>query len=173
MKRTKPVPLDVSSNDNDKPSASNGTKDLAGRKRPKTDNAVIVPDEKIVTTEELMLRSAKMYQEYMKQIPIPAQNGSVITFTSWGGLAKSMKQLYQQPLHYLTNVRVKEWDQIRWDADVKAEPLDSIIHPCKAETNIWLMEEVHRLTSSYQFLAKLWLADPMYNAFIDSVFPHL
>nr|XP_043612885.1 protein RDM1-like [Erigeron canadensis]XP_043612886.1 protein RDM1-like [Erigeron canadensis] len=173
MKRTEPVPLDISSDEDDKPSASNGTKDPAGGKRLKTDTAVIVSDKKVVVTEELMIRSAKMYQEYMKQIPIPAQRGSVITFTSWSGLAKSMKQLYQQPLHYLTNVRVKEWDQLRGDADIRAEPLDTIIHPCKAETNIWLMEEVHRLTSSYQFLAKLWLADPMYNASIDSVFPQL
>lgn len=111
-----------------------------------------------------------MYQEYMKQITIPTQRESVISFTSWSGLAKSMKQMYQQPLHYLTNIRIKEWDKMRSDGD---EPLDTIIHPCKAETNIWLMEEVHRLTSSHEFLAKLWLADPMYNASIDSVLPQL
>lgn len=109
----------------------------------------------------------------MKHIPLPAQRASVISFTSWSGLAKSMKQMYQQPLHYLTNIRVKEWDQMRSDADIKSEPLDTIIHPCKAETSIWLMEEVHRLTTSHQFLAKLWLANPMYNVSIDTVFPQL
>ena len=112
-----------------------------------------------------------MYQEYMRQIPIPSQRGSVIPFATWKDLATSMKQLYQQPLHYLTNIRVKEWDEMA--SDEGAGALDTIIHPCKAETNIWLMEEVHRLTSSYQFIAKLWLADPMYHASIDKVFPQL
>ncbi|XP_071732876.1 protein RDM1-like [Rutidosis leptorrhynchoides] len=172
MKSTLPVPLDISSDEDDKPSPSNGTKNLAGTKRPKLETAVIMPLKNVVT-QEILIRSAKMYQDYMKQIPIPAQRGSVISFTSWSSLAKSMKQLYWQPLHYLTNVRVKEWDQMRSDDVINGEPLDTIIHPCKAETNIWLMEEVHRLTTCHQFLAKLWLANPMYNAFIDSVFPQL
>ncbi|KAJ0552940.1 putative protein RDM1, plant, RDM1 superfamily [Helianthus annuus] len=170
MKRAMPAEaLAISSDDDDDPAPSNGTKHLAV-KRPKTEFTVINLAKK-VGTEELLIRSAKMYQEYMKQIPIPAQRGSVISFTSWSGLAKSMKQLYRQPLHYLTNVRVKEWDRMRGDEAI--EPLDTVIHPCKAETNIWLMEEVHRLTASHQFLAKLWSADPMYNASIDSVFPQL
>ncbi|KAI3731036.1 hypothetical protein L1987_62219 [Smallanthus sonchifolius] len=175
MKRTMSMPaqpLDISSDDDDDPAPSNGTKHLAVGKRPKTELTIINPTKK-VAAEELLMRNAKMYQEYMKQIPIPAQRGSVISFTSWSGLAKSMKQMYRQPLHYLTNIRVKEWDRMRSDAAIKDEPLDTVIHPCKAETNIWLMEEVHRLTSSYQFLGKLWLADPMYNASIDSVFPQL
>ncbi|XP_076901910.1 protein RDM1-like [Bidens hawaiensis] len=164
MKRTMPAqPLDISSDDDD---PKQGTV-----KRPKTELTVITPTKKVLP-EDLLTRSAKMYQEYMNEIPIPAQRGSVISFTSWSSLAKSMKQMYRQPLHYLTNVRVKEWDRMRSDA-AGDEPLDTVIHPCKAETNIWLMEEVHRLTASYQFLAKLWSADPMYNAFIDSVFPQL
>ncbi|KAK9072781.1 hypothetical protein SSX86_009216 [Deinandra increscens subsp. villosa] len=195
MKRTMSLqPLDISSDDED-PAPLNGNKCLTVDKRPKNEFIVANPTKKVsaegnllhavgyhhfscllslTIDAELLSRSAMMYQEYMKQIPIPAQRGSVISFTSWSGLAKSMKQMYQQPLHYLTNIRVKEWDRMRGDAaDVTDEPLDTIIHPCKAETNIWLMEEVHRLTSSYQFLAKLWLADPMYNASIDSVFPQL
>ncbi|KAI3734796.1 hypothetical protein L6452_14275 [Arctium lappa] len=170
MKRTMPFALDISSDDDDEPSPSNGTKNLAGGKRPKSETAIINPAKK-VETEELLTKSAKMYQEYMQQIPIPAQRGSVIPFATWKDLATSMKQLYQQPLHYLTNIRMKEWDEMA--SDEGAAALDTIIHPCKAETNIWLMEEVHRLTSSYQFLAKLWLADPMYHASIDKVFPQL
>ncbi|KAG1334013.1 hypothetical protein COCNU_03G001320 [Cocos nucifera] len=60
-----------------------------------------------------LIRKAEMYQEYMKQIPIPAHRGSVIPFTSWQGLAKSVKQLYGQPLHYLTNILLKQWDLSR------------------------------------------------------------
>ncbi|XP_076960437.1 protein RDM1-like [Bidens hawaiensis] len=166
MKRTMPAQLlDISSDDDDKPKQDTV-------KRPKTELTVITPTKKVLS-QDLLIRSAKMYQEYMNEIPIPAQRGSVISFTSWSNLAKSMKQMYRQPLHYLTNVRVREWDQMRSDAAGGDEPLDTVIHPCKAETNIWLMEEVHRLTTSHQFLANLWSADPMYNAFIDSVFPQL
>ncbi|KAI3517283.1 hypothetical protein L1887_16496 [Cichorium endivia] len=170
MKRSIPLALDISSDDDDddKPSPSNGTKNPI-EKRLKIETTVIKPAKKVIT-EELLIRSAKMYQDYMKEIPIPSQRGSIIPFKSWTELANSMKQLYQQPLHYLTNIRMKEWDQMRSGTD---EALDTIIHPCKAETNIWLMEEVHRMTSSHQFIAKLWIDDPMYYAFIDSVFPQL
>lgn len=128
---------------------------------------------KEVICEDALMRRAKMYQEYMKEIPVPTIRGSLIPFTSWTGLAKSIKQLYGQPLHYLTNVRIKQWDQMRVGADDEDTPLDSVIHPRKAEATIWLTEEVHRLTSSHLHLSKLWLADPMHYAFIDPVFPEL
>ncbi|CAI9296076.1 unnamed protein product [Lactuca saligna] len=174
MKRSVPYALDISSDDDDdddKPSPSNGIKNVSITKRPKIEPTLInpIPAKKVIT-EELLRKSAKMYQEYMKEIPIPAQHRSIIPFKSWTGLANSMKQMYQQPLHYLTNIRMKEWDEMR-DGDPLR--LDSMIHPCKAETNIWLIEEVHRLTSSHQFIAKLWIADPMYYTFIDSVLPQL
>lgn len=114
-----------------------------------------------------------MYQEYMKQIPIPARRGSLIPFSTWMGLGKSLKQLYGQPLHYLTNVQLKQWDQMRINSENEWKPLDTIIHPSKAEANIWLIEEVHRQTSSHHHLAKLWLSDPMHHAFVDSIFPQL
>jgi hypothetical protein len=114
-----------------------------------------------------------MYQEYMKQIPIPIHRGSVIPFTTWMGLGKSIKQLYGQPLHYLTNNLLKQWDQMRIGSEDEQRPLDTIIHPCKAEATIWLAEEVHRTTSSHLHLAKLWLFDPMHHAFVDSIFPQL
>ena len=114
-----------------------------------------------------------MYQEYMKRIKIPTHRGSVIPFNSWTGLAKSMKELYGQPLHYLTNIHVKRLDRLRIGAEDEDRPLDIVIHPSKAEVSIWLMEEIPRLTSSHHFLAKLWTADPMYHAFIDPIFPRL
>ncbi|KAL4575158.1 hypothetical protein LXL04_022000 [Taraxacum kok-saghyz] len=172
MKRTSPVPLDISSDEDDKPSQSNGIKNLSISKRPKLEPTSITNPAKQVITQELLTKSAKMYQEYMKEMPIPSQHMSVIPFSSWTGLAKSMKQMYKQPLHYLTNIRIKEWDQMR-EIVGNDVALDTVIHPCKAETNIWLMEEVHRLTSSYQYLAKLWIQDPMYYTFIDSDSPQL
>uniref|UniRef100_A0A0E0LDP9 Uncharacterized protein n=1 Tax=Oryza punctata TaxID=4537 RepID=A0A0E0LDP9_ORYPU len=89
-----------------------------------------------------------MYQEYMKHIPVPAHRGSVIPCTTWLGLGRSVKQLYKQPLHYLTNVLLKQWDQQRVGSDDEHRPLDAIIHPVKAEALIWITEEVHRLTTS-------------------------
>ncbi|KAL2932932.1 Protein RDM1 [Bienertia sinuspersici] len=118
-------------------------------------------------------RRAKMYQEYMKQIPIPSERGSIIPCNSWMGLAKSIKELYGQPLHYLTNTLVKQWDQARFETGEDFQPLDTVIHPLKAEATIWFVEEVHRQTASYHQLSKLWLADPLHHAFIDPIFPKL
>lgn len=123
--------------------------------------------------EDVVIRRAEMYQEYMKQIPIPARRGSLIPFDSWMGLAKSIKQLYGQPLHYLTNILVKQWDQLRIGSEDENRSLDSIIHPSKAEASIWLIEEVHRQTTSPHHMAKLWLSDPMHYAFVDSIFPQI
>ncbi|KAJ8633170.1 hypothetical protein MRB53_026506 [Persea americana] len=122
-----------------------------------------------VNPEAAVIKRVEMYQEYMKQIPIPTNRGSVIPFTTWQGLAKSLKKLYGQPLHYLTNITLKQWDELRIGADDEHLPLDTIIHPCKAEATIWLMEEVHRLTSSHHHLVELWASDPMHHAFVDPV----
>lgn len=112
-----------------------------------------------------------MYQEYMKQIPIPTTRGSIIPFNSWAALGNSLKQLYSQPLHYLTNILLRQWDRQRFGSEDEHTPLDTMIHPCKAEATIWLIEEVHRATTSHHHIAKLWLSDPMYHAFVDSAFP--
>lgn len=130
-----------------------------------------VVDEK--SSEGSLFRKAKMYQEYMKKVAIPPQRGSIIPCNSWMGLGKSIKALYGQPLHYLTNILLKKWDQARFETGEEFQPLDTVIHPLKAETTIWLIEEVHRRTASYHQLAKLWLADPMHRAFIDPIFPKL
>ncbi|KAL7177874.1 hypothetical protein ACSBR2_031103 [Camellia fascicularis] len=122
---------------------------------------------------DMMIRRAQMYQNYMKQIPIPTLRGSVIPFNSWTGLSKSIKKLYGQPLHYLTNILLIQWDKMRIGGEDEDRPLDTIFHPCKAEANIWLIEEVHRRTTSHHHLAKLWLSDPMPHAFIDPIFPRL
>lgn len=120
-----------------------------------------------------LIKRAEMYQEYMKQIPIPTHRGSVIPFTTWMGLGKSIKQLYGQPLHYLTNVQLKQWDRLRIDSEDEDKPLDTIIHPSKAEAAVWLLEEVHRRTTSHYHVAKLWQSDPLHHAFVDSIFPQL
>ncbi|XP_070009265.1 protein RDM1-like isoform X1 [Nicotiana tabacum] len=124
-------------------------------------------------SEDSMIRRARMYQEYMQLVPIPTHRGSIIPFTSWAGLAASIKQLYGQPLHYLTNVHMKQWDQMRFGTNDDDVPLDTIIHPSKAEASIWLIEEVHRRASSHHYIAQLWLADPMYHAYVDPIFPKL
>ncbi|KAK6777790.1 hypothetical protein RDI58_024508 [Solanum bulbocastanum] len=124
-------------------------------------------------SEDSILRRARMYQEYMKVVPLPPQRGFVIPFTSWVGLAASMKELYGQPLHYLTNVHMKKLDSMRFGSDDEDVPLDTIIDPSKAEATIWLIEEVHRSTSSHHYIARLRLADPMYHIHVDAVFPKL
>ncbi|CAN4091289.1 unnamed protein product [Withania somnifera] len=103
-------------------------------------------------------RRAKMYQEYMQMVPIPTATCSLIPCSSWTGLAASIKA---------------SWDQMRIGADNEGDSLDMLIHPTKAEASIWLMEEVQRRTSFPSSIAKLWVADPIYHAYIDAIFPKL
>ncbi|XP_070015610.1 protein RDM1-like isoform X3 [Nicotiana sylvestris] len=161
--------VDVSS---DESSSSDGDDHKAESEQMSNNIAVNQVVEELVS-EDAFLRRARMYQEYMQLVPIPTQTHSSIPCTSWAGLAASIKKLYGQPLHYLTNLCIKQRDQMRIGADDEVDPLEMLIHPTKAESSIWLMEEVHRRTSSPHYLAKLWLADPMYHVYIDPIFPKL
>ncbi|XP_010532569.1 PREDICTED: protein RDM1 [Tarenaya hassleriana] len=126
-----------------------------------------------ISPEGALYRRAEMYQEYMKQIPIPTNRGSLIPFTTWVGLGDSIKQLYGQPLHYLTNILLHQWDRSSFGSEAERQALDTVIHPSKAEAAIWLVEEIHRSTSSYHCFVNLWQSDPMYHAFIDPIYPKL
>ncbi|KAG8636731.1 protein RDM1 [Manihot esculenta] len=175
MKRTMPgiEPIDVISSD-ESSSLDGDTKinDGADAQQLSLDSTLGQPIKEM-TFEGGVIRRAEMYQEYMRQLPIPACRGSLIPFSSWVGLGQSIKQLYGQPLHYLTNVLLRQWDHLRMGGEDEQKPLDIVIHPSKAEATIWLVEEVHRRTSSPHHVAKLWLLDPMYRRFIDSIFPQL
>ncbi|XP_021720034.1 protein RDM1-like [Chenopodium quinoa] len=170
----RPVPWDdqvdlVSSDDE---AADMEADDGASDQKPNIDGLSYQPaNEK--HSEGAMVRRAKIYQEYMKKVPIPCQRGSVIPCNSWMGLAKSIKELYGQPLHYLTNTLLKQWDQARFETGDEYQPLDTVIHPLKAEATIWFVEEVHRCTASYHQLSKLWLGDPMHHAYVDAIFPKI
>ncbi|GER34273.1 RNA-DIRECTED DNA METHYLATION 1 [Striga asiatica] len=126
-----------------------------------------------LSPEVWLLRRAESYQEYMKLIPIPTERGTVIPFTSWTGLGSSIKQIYGQPLHYLTNLHLSRMDHERLGAEDTGVPLYMTIHPCKAEASIWIIEEAHRLTSSPHHLVRLWEADTYYHVYIDDIFPKL
>ncbi|XP_047085062.1 protein RDM1-like isoform X3 [Lolium rigidum] len=171
MKRAAPAeePVELSSDD----SLSSDSDDEAGKG--KGENFFRLPNssKSAASAEGALIRKAEMYQEYMKHIPVPEHCGSLIPSTSWLGLGRSMKQLYKQPLHYLTNILLREWDQQRFGSDNEHQPLDVIIHPRKAEALIWATEEVHRMTTSSHHLGKLWASDPTYHAHIDPVFPTL
>lgn len=121
--------------------------------------------------ENGVFRSAQAYQDYMMQLPIPTKRGAIIPFTSWSGFGDSTKQLYNQPLHYLTNVYLKQLDRNMIGADDANKRLDTIIHPAKAEVFLWMTEQTHRLTTSPHQLATLWQNNPMYKADIDACAP--
>ncbi|CDP00920.1 unnamed protein product [Coffea canephora] len=148
--------------------------DGAGPESKRLRTAAEIPQRALqIIPEDVMLGKAQTYQEYMRQIPIPLLRGSVVPFTSWTGLGTSLKQLYGQPLHYLTNVHLRQLDILRIGAEDEDRPLDTIIPPPKAEASIWLIEEVHRLSSSHHHLAKLWHNDPLHHIFIDPIFIEL
>ncbi|XVF28790.1 hypothetical protein REPUB_Repub15cG0061900 [Reevesia pubescens] len=177
MKRTLPWSdqVDVISSDESSSasSSSSSSLDVEVQTNDGTTNVTIDQPPKELSSEGLLIRQAEVYQEYMKQLPIPTLRGSIIPFTTWMGLGRSIKQLYGQPLHYLTNILLKQWDHLRIGSEDEHSPLDIVIHPCKAEATVWLIEELHRQTSSHHHIAKLWLSDPMHHAFIDSIFPQL
>lgn len=160
--------VDISSDESSSSDAEIGG--LAG-KQSIDDISIVQPANEIISEEALVLRRAQMYQEYMKELPIPSERGAIIPFYSWTGFGKSTKQLYKQPLHYLTNICLKQLDQNRIGADDEDIHLDTIIHPAKAEVFLWMMEETHRLTTSPHRLATLWLKDSMHKAFIDACVP--
>ncbi|KAJ0981668.1 hypothetical protein J5N97_009923 [Dioscorea zingiberensis] len=168
MKRAAPweATLDISSDD----SLGSDSEDSGPEKSGTAAKISVSQSSKDLTSEGALIKRAKMYQEYMKSIPIPSYGDSVIPFTSWQGLGRSVKQLYGQPLHYLPNSLLKKWDQSRFACDDVYQPLDTIIHPVKAEALIWVTEELHRLTTSHHYLASLWASDLMYHAHIDPIF---
>lgn len=161
--------VDISSGD----SSSSDTDDRKAESKGLNNSNTIDQTLNELFSEDSLFRRASMYQEYMKLVPLPTERGYVIPFTSWVGLAASIKGLYGQPLHYLTNVKMQQWDEMRFGADEENISLDTFIHPSKAESSIWIIEEVHRLTVSPHYIAKLWLADPMYHAHVDAIFPKL
>ncbi|XP_021296080.1 protein RDM1-like [Herrania umbratica] len=128
--------------------------------------------------ENIVMKDAKEYQEYMKQLPVPdalesSSSSSVLPFITWQGLAESMKHKYEQPLHYLTHILLKQWDESR-DSTKNNEPIKpigNVIHPSKAESTIWVAEEFNRQFASHHYLAKLWLSDPNYHEFVDTIIP--
>ncbi|KAG5580657.1 hypothetical protein H5410_051284 [Solanum commersonii] len=113
------------------------------------------------------------FQVIFLKFPLRTQRGFVIRFTSWVGFAASMKEFYGQPLHYLTNVQMKKFDQMRLGADNEDVPLDTVINPSIAEATIWIIEEVHMCTSSHHYITRIWLVDPMYPRHVDANFPEL
>ncbi|KAL8158248.1 protein RDM1-like [Apium graveolens] len=129
------------------------------------------PTDVVMTIENVVLREAEMYQDFMMHLTIPTQRGAIVPFSSWREFGNSMKEIYKQPLHYLTNVFLRQLDQNRIGADDVDKRLDTIIHPAKAEVFLWMTEEIHRLTTSPHQLATLWLNNPMYKAFIDLYAP--
>ncbi|GKV28444.1 hypothetical protein SLEP1_g37503 [Rubroshorea leprosula] len=104
----------------------------------------------------------------MKQLPIPSPcNDHSIRFRTWQKMAEFVKKKYEQPLHYLTNIQLKQWDESTGDEN---RPIaGNIIHPSKAEAIIWGVEEFNRKCSSHLYLAKLWHSDPKYRDFVDLV----
>ncbi|XVE99564.1 hypothetical protein REPUB_Repub03eG0210000 [Reevesia pubescens] len=127
--------------------------------------------------ENEVIKEAKNYQECMKQLPVPVslESSSVLPFITWQKLAESMKQKYEQPLHYLTHVLLKQWDESRARSNNNElmKPIGNVIHPSKAEATIWVVEEFNRQFASHHYLAKLWLSDPNYHDFVDNQFANM
>ncbi|XP_022635271.1 protein RDM1-like [Vigna radiata var. radiata] len=118
---------------------------------------------------EGLLEVAKEYQKKMEKKSIPRERLKEMVVVNWRGLAKTMKTLYGQPLHYLTEELCKEWDKSRIGSKNEEKALNSILSWREAEETVWKVEAVHRLCTSPVHLALLWLHDPQYHLVVDQV----
>ncbi|KAK7394200.1 hypothetical protein VNO78_14722 [Psophocarpus tetragonolobus] len=141
-------------------------------------NVAVATDDQLATTfkskqtlhPDALVELAKEYQKQMKKKAIPKYRINEVVVVNWKGLAKSMKRLYGQPLHYLTHKLCKEWDKSRFGSKDEEKPLNAIYDNWRdAEDTVWKVEEVHRLCTSPLHLAMLWLHDPEYHIIINEV----
>ncbi|OMO96847.1 Protein RDM1 [Corchorus olitorius] len=125
--------------------------------------------------ENEVIKEAEKYQEYMKllSVPVTVESPSKLPFITWQDLAKSIKQKYGQPLHYLTHNLLKQWDESRANNknEINNNPIGNVIDPLKAEATLWVVEEFNRQFASHHYIAKLWICDPKYHDFVDSMNP--
>ncbi|KAK3221273.1 hypothetical protein Dsin_008298 [Dipteronia sinensis] len=138
-----------------------------------TPKRILMAESKTYEKKETdeVIEIAQKYQEYMKNIPIPPAHDTPIPFNSWQELGKSMSASYEQPLHYLTHMILKKWDELKIGTEKENRPIDTINHPNKAEATVWAIEVIRRhynLTGHVQ-LAKLWLSDPTYQSCVDPI----
>ncbi|KAK7374840.1 hypothetical protein VNO80_08283 [Phaseolus coccineus] len=118
---------------------------------------------------EALLELAKEYQTKMENKDIPRDGVKEMMVVNWKGLAKTLKTLYGQPLHYLTQKLCNEWDKSRFGSDNEEKPLSAIFSWREAVDTIWRVEAVHRLCTSPVHLAVLWLDDPEYRVIVNEV----
>ncbi|KAK8488174.1 hypothetical protein V6N13_121959 [Hibiscus sabdariffa] len=90
-----------------------------------------------------VMKDAKKYQQKMKKfpipepVPVPIRISPIPSFITWQRLGESMKQKYEQPLHYLTQILLKQWDESRGNNEVMMrKPIGNVIDPIKAEASV-------------------------------------
>ncbi|XP_057424266.1 protein RDM1-like [Lotus japonicus] len=131
----------------------------------------VLSDTKADEDQENLEELAKKYQKQIKIMPIPAGRIENGIFFTWEELAKSLRILYGQPIHYLTYKLIKQWDEAMIGNGDEKKALVAMFGFSKAESTIWGVENIHRLTTSPTQLAKLWLEDPNYHAAVAEVLP--
>ncbi|MBA0571326.1 hypothetical protein Golob_004905, partial [Gossypium lobatum] len=100
--------------------------------------------------ENEVIKEAKKYQEYMKKFAVPEPISVSVSletssFITWEKLGESMKQKYEQPLHYLTQILLKQWDESSGNGInnnnievmiMKKQPIGNVIDPRTAEATM-------------------------------------
>ncbi|XP_039036076.1 protein RDM1-like [Hibiscus syriacus] len=124
------------------------------------------------------MEEAKQYQEDMKKFPIPEPELVPVpamvfvepSFITWQKLGESMKQKYEQPLHYLTQILLKQWDESRGNnEEMMKPPIGNAIDSSRAEASVWVIEQFNRQFASHHYIAKLWISDPNYHHVVDNL----
>ncbi|MBA0870815.1 hypothetical protein Goshw_017543, partial [Gossypium schwendimanii] len=115
----------------------------------------------------------------MKKFSIPESNSVYVSlepssFITWEKLGESMKQKYEQPLHYLTQILLKQWDESSGNGInnnnievmiLKKQPIGNVIDPHTAEATVRVIENFNKQFVSHHYISKIWLSDPNYHHF--------
>ncbi|KAG8481028.1 hypothetical protein CXB51_025789 [Gossypium anomalum] len=100
------------------------------------------------------------------------------SFITWEKLGESMKQKYKQPLHYLTQILLKQWVESSGNGInnnnievmiIKKQPIGNVIDPRTAKATVWVIKIFNRQFVSHHYIAKIWLSDTNYHHFVDDL----
>ncbi|KAK5833099.1 hypothetical protein PVK06_016911 [Gossypium arboreum] len=94
----------------------------------------------------------------MKKFPIPELISVSVSlkptsFITWEKLGESMKQKYEQPLHYLTQLLLKQWDESSGNSInnnnvevmvMKKQPIGNVIDPRTVEGIVRVIKNFNR-----------------------------
>ncbi|KAB2010729.1 hypothetical protein ES319_D10G261700v1 [Gossypium barbadense] len=85
---------------------------------------------------------------------------------------------YEQPLHYLTQILLKQLDESSGNGInnnnievmiMKKQPISNVIDPRTTKATVRVIENFNKQFVSHHYISKIWLSDPNYHYFVDDL----